>query len=248
MSRRSVLAGAVGLAAAGALARPYIANAQAKTAVGMGRIRASSRAEDAAFKKTVEDYEKASGNKIDLQRHAVHGAEPEDDLGADQRRRAGPDLPSTRPSYILPQNAWNDKLVDVSDVVEPYRVEAERERDAQLDLLQQRHEEAQLTTCARSSRAPRRSTIWGDLVEKAGFKMTDIPKTWDDVWKFFKPVQTELRKKGAQYRKIYGCGLQITTVGPNDGNNLFTHFMIANGGAGHRHPGRQAAHRRSEGP
>jgi multiple sugar transport system substrate-binding protein len=31
-------------------------------------------------------------------------------------------------------------------------------------------------------------------------------------------------------RKIYACGLQITTVGPNDGNNLFRHFLIANGG------------------
>ena len=31
-------------------------------------------------------------------------------------------------------------------------------------------------------------------------------------------------------RKIYACGLQITTVGPNDGNNVFTHFLIANGG------------------
>ena len=33
-------------------------------------------------------------------------------------------------------------------------------------------------------------------------------------------------------RKIYACGLQITTVGPNDGNNLFRHFLIANGGEG----------------
>jgi len=31
-------------------------------------------------------------------------------------------------------------------------------------------------------------------------------------------------------RKIFGCGLQITSVGPNDGNNLFAHYMIANGG------------------
>jgi multiple sugar transport system substrate-binding protein len=37
-----------------------------------------------------------------------------------------------------------------------------------------------------------------------------------------------LRKQGM--RKIYASGLQITTVGPNDGNNLFSHFMIANGG------------------
>ena len=33
-------------------------------------------------------------------------------------------------------------------------------------------------------------------------------------------------------RKLYACGLQITTVGPNDGNNVFTHFLIANGGEG----------------
>jgi multiple sugar transport system substrate-binding protein len=32
-------------------------------------------------------------------------------------------------------------------------------------------------------------------------------------------------------RKLYAMGMQITTVGPNDGNGLFTHFLIANGGA-----------------
>ena len=31
-------------------------------------------------------------------------------------------------------------------------------------------------------------------------------------------------------RKVYALGLQITTVGPNDGNGLFAHFLIANGG------------------
>jgi multiple sugar transport system substrate-binding protein len=70
--------------------------------------------------------------------------------------------------------------------------------------------------------------IWGDLVTKAGFKLSDAPKTWDAYWSFFKPMQKELRAKGM--RKMYALGLQITTVGPNDGNNLFAHFMIANGG------------------
>ena len=55
-----------------------------------------------------------------------------------------------------------------------------------------------------------------------------MAKTWDAFWDFFKPVQTELRAKGM--RKIYALGMQITTVGPNDGNGLFTHFLIANGG------------------
>ena len=47
---------------------------------------------------------------------------------------------------------------------------------------------------------------------------------------YLKQAQKPLRAKGM--RKIYACGLQITTVGPNDGNNLFVHFLIANGGEG----------------
>ena len=70
--------------------------------------------------------------------------------------------------------------------------------------------------------------IWGDLVTKAGFKLSDAPNTWDAFWNFFKPVQKELRAKGM--RKIYAMGMQITTVGPNDGNGLFAYFMVANGG------------------
>ena len=41
-------------------------------------------------------------------------------------------------------------------------------------------------------------------------------------------MQKELRAKGM--RKMYAMGMQITTVGPNDGNGLFSYFMVANGG------------------
>jgi multiple sugar transport system substrate-binding protein len=67
-------------------------------------------------------------------------------------------------------------------------------------------------------------------VEKAGMKMSDVPAKWDDTWNFFKQTQKPLRAKGM--RKVYALGMQVTTVGPNDGNNVFTHFLIANGGEG----------------
>ena len=63
-TRRSVLQSAVGFAAAGSLARPYIANAAAKTAI-VWWTQGFAHEEDIAFKKIVEDYEKASGNTID---------------------------------------------------------------------------------------------------------------------------------------------------------------------------------------
>src|ERR671931_1377997 len=65
LTRRSVLRSSVGLVAAGTLARPYIANAQAKTAE-VWWPQGFVQDEDVAIKKAVADYEKASGNKIDL--------------------------------------------------------------------------------------------------------------------------------------------------------------------------------------
>src|SRR5205085_4077266 len=63
---RSVIRSTVGFAAAGALARPYIANAAATTAE-MWWAQGFAKEEDSSLKAMVAEYEKASGNKIDLQ-------------------------------------------------------------------------------------------------------------------------------------------------------------------------------------
>ena len=65
LSRRSVLRSSLALAAAGTLARPYVANAAATTAE-VWWVQGFVPEEDVSFKKIVADYEKASGNKIDL--------------------------------------------------------------------------------------------------------------------------------------------------------------------------------------
>jgi multiple sugar transport system substrate-binding protein len=224
IKRRSVIRGSIGMAA-GALARPYLAKAQAKSAV-VWQNQGFVRQEDEAFVKTVRDYEKASGNKIELSVMPFMALAQK----AVSALTSGdvPDLIfQDAPSYILPQNAWDDKLIDVSDVVEPYKA---------------RLTESALLNSTFYNRATKKRGFylvpikqgatpihyWNVLVEKAGFKASDMPNTWNEMWEFFKPVQTELRKQGM--RKMYACGLQVTTVGPNDGNNLFSHFMIANGG------------------
>src|SRR3979411_1987525 len=65
LTRRSVIRSSAALAAAGTLARPYLANAAATTAE-VWWAQGFVQEEDVAFKKVVADYEKASGNKIDL--------------------------------------------------------------------------------------------------------------------------------------------------------------------------------------
>jgi len=227
MSRRKVLVNSVGLAAAGALARPYIANAQAKTAVcwlNQGFI----PQEDEAMRKVCEDYMKASGNTLDYsimpfmaQNQKTISALTSGDV---------PDLVfMDAPQSILPQNAWDDKIVDVSDVVAPYESQLADSAKLCSTFYNKATKKRNYYLCPIKQGATP-FHIWGDLVEKAGMKTSDVPKKWDDIWNFLKQTQAPLRAKGM--RKIYALGLQITTVGPNDGNNLFAHFLIANGGEG----------------
>src|ERR1700757_550124 len=65
LTRRSVLRSSAGLAAAGALGRPYIANSAATTAE-VWWVQGFAKEEDSSLKKMVADYEMTSGNKIDL--------------------------------------------------------------------------------------------------------------------------------------------------------------------------------------
>ena len=69
--------------------------------------------------------------------------------------------------------------------------------------------------------------IWRPLVEKAGYTLEDLPKTWDAFYDFFKEVQKKLRAQGM--RHVYAMGFQLNTTG-NDSNSLFNSFLIANGG------------------
>src|SRR5207245_9053325 len=64
--------------------------------------------------------------------------------------------------------------------------------------------------------------IWKSLVEKAGMKIEDLPKTWDAYFDFFKKVQDNLRKQGE--RKVYGLVFQVTASGV-DHYHLFMDFL-----------------------
>ena len=226
LSRRTVICGSLGLGAAGTLARPFVANAAATT-VPVWWSQGFVPEEDAAFRAMVAEYQKQSGNTIDyslipfapLMQKIISGLTSGD----------VPDVIShdAQSQIVIPPNAWKDKLVDLSDIVEP--------------LKSQLHPTAYLgsrfyngvTKTRGVYQAPYKTTtapfhVWNSLVEKAGLKLADAPKTWDAFWDYFKPVQTKLRGQGM--RGVYSLGLQATTAGPADGNILFEYFLAAYGG------------------
>jgi len=211
------------LAAAGTLARPYIANAAATTA-DVWWTQGFIPEEDESIKKIVADYEKASGDTIELS--IMPFAPQRQKIVSAVTSGVVPDLFWNNPGEIIALHAWDDKLVDVSDVVE-----TQKEEFTETALLN--------VNCYNNVEKKRSfygvpltmdvlpNHIWQPLVEKAGYKIEDIPKTWDAFYDFFKEVQKKLRTQGV--RNVYGLGLNVTTNG-GDPNNVFNYFLIAYGG------------------
>src|SRR6201993_2585394 len=223
LNRRSMLCSSLVLAATGVCGRPYIANAAATTAT-VWWTQGSAEEEDISFKKIVADYEKASGNTID---YSIFPYAPmRQKIVSAVTSGVVPDVFQNTPAEIIALYAWQDKLVDVSDIVETQREEYT--------------ETALLTAHCYNNVEKKRSYygvpytvgasmnhIWRPLVEKAGYSMEDLPKTWDAYYDFFKDVQKKLRTQGM--RHVYAIGFQLNTTG-NDSNARFNDFIIAYGG------------------
>ena len=223
LTRRSVLRRSVGLAAAGAVARPYIADAAATTATAWW-VQGFIPEEDAAFRAMVADYQKASGNQIEYS-IVPFAAMRQKEIAA-VTTGVVPDILNVGDFYFAVLSAWKDRLVDVTDVIGTQKAQfsptALRTVSAFNNVTKKR---SYYMIPHRAGVVP--FHIWRSLVEKAGYKTADIPKTWDAFLDFFKPVQTKLRAQGM--RNIYAYGYQLTANGVDPGA-LFAHFLIAYGG------------------
>jgi maltose-binding protein MalE len=189
-------------------------------------VQGFAQEEDVAFKKLLADYQKASGNKI------------EDSIipFAPMRQKAVsaitsgvvPDVMELADFSFLPLNAWADKLVDVSDIVEPLKsqyIDTALRATYYYTYNNVTKKRAYYAVPMKAAGIP--FHIWQSLVEKAGFKISDIPNTWDAFLDFFMPVQDKLRAQGM--RNIYAYGYQLTANGV-DPAITFQGFLMAYGG------------------
>ncbi len=225
LTRRSMLRSSAALAAAGTLAHPFIANAAATTAT-MWWVQGFAEEEDISFKKIVADYQKASGNTID---YTITPYAPlRQKIVAAIQTGVVPDIFTNNPGEIMALYAWDDKLLDVTDVVETQKSQYS-ETALQTAYCYNRVDKRRSYYGAPYTLAARPNHVWRHLVEKAGYSMEDLPRTWDAYYDFFKDVQKKLRGQGM--RHVYGLGFQLNTTG-NDCNLLFDYFMIAYGGQG----------------
>ena len=214
----------LGLAAAGRPGIGLISQTPRPRPSRCGLPRALFPRKTSAFRAMAADYEKASGNKVD---HSLipYAALRQKAISA-ITSGAVPDMIEVADFALAPIQSWDDKLLDVNDVVEP---EKGQFMPTALPCCyfynNVTKKRAYYVVPVRIAAVP--FHIWKSLVEQGGSKISDLPKTWDAFIDFFKPVQKGLRAAGK--RNVYGLGYQLTTNGV-DPINTFNAWMIAYGG------------------
>src|SRR5260370_34791640 len=180
LGRRLVLRGSVGLAAAGTFASPYIARAQAKTASVLW-VQGFVKEEDEAFKNLVAAYEKASGNKIEFSLIPFGPAMQKIVAGLTSGDTPDIMMHDIAEQAVVPQNAWNDKLVELGDIVDTQKAHYHP------TVLLASEYYNNVTKQRRVYYVPVNTAVlpfqlWGSMVEQAGYKVSDAHTPWDAVW------------------------------------------------------------------
>ncbi len=178
--------------------------------------------EDEALQQLVSNWEKQTGNKAKLSFYST------DELSQKVERelRSG-DLPDLIAMFkseksLTARLAWEGKLADVSDVIEPV-LNLYPEAVLKTVNFYNKVEQKRSYYALPIHQASIHVYYWRDLLEKVG-RGDDIPKDWDAFWKFWKQIQDELRAK--QKFDIYGLGLPLS-IAAGDTYQTFEQILEA---------------------
>ncbi|HUZ62335.1 MAG TPA: extracellular solute-binding protein, partial [Acetobacteraceae bacterium] len=226
MSSRSWrhIAASLCLLGAGWLAQPSPAQAAGKKLVVWWN-QGFYPAEDQAMRKTVAAWEKKTGNKVELTFY--NGSDLPTKIISAMTTGDVPDIcyVDNGDFLITPQAAWKNKLVDVSSVV--HTVSKYYSKTALISVhLYDNVTHTRSYFAVPIKQQALHNSVWRPLIEKAGYHVKDIPKTWNAYWKFFETVQTKLRAKGM---RIYGLGFSMATK-DSDSTYLINQMILAYGG------------------
>ncbi|MEM1168315.1 MAG: ABC transporter substrate-binding protein, partial [Cyanobacteria bacterium P01_H01_bin.35] len=179
--------------------------------------------QEEALKKIVAEWEDKTDNKVkllffsedDILQAAIDGLET----------GKPPDLLfSERAEYtLIPQWAWEGKLVDVSDVIKPVK-NLYSDTALKSAYLYNNIESKFSNYSVPIMQQGLHLHYWYDLICEANLG-EEIPKNWDEFWQFWQNAQKNLRQQGQT--NIYGLGLPMSIDG-TDTSIVFEQILKAN--------------------
>lgn len=178
--------------------------------------------EDEALQQIVSTWEKQSGNKVKLSFYSTD--ELSQKVERELRKGDLPDLIAMFKSEksLTARLAWEGKLADVSDVIEPIKSLYSENVLKTVNFYNQSAQKRSYYALP-IHQATIHVYYWRDLLEKVGHSNKDIPTDWDGFWKYWQQRQNELKAKNID---IYGLGLPLS-VAPGDTYQTFEQLLEA---------------------
>jgi multiple sugar transport system substrate-binding protein len=179
--------------------------------------------EDEAVKELVNNWELKTGHQIELSFYTT--SELLEKIERASQMPEPPDLvlSQTGNLTLYPALAWQGKLADVSDVIEPvkslYDVYALKSSS-----YYNRIEGKRSYYGIPIYQATIHIFYWQKLLASVGYSSSDIPQDWSGFWQFWQKVQQDL--KNQQQKNIYGLGFPLS-IGSTDTYLFFEHILEA---------------------
>jgi len=210
-------------AIAGAVLLPAIpASAQEKITVWW--TKGFYKSEDDALYDAIKKYEAKSGVKVDLSQYAPQDIIPKSVSALDAGTPPDVAYGDVYDFQVAGKWAFDGKLADISDVIEPMQSQF-APNTVETTYLYNDKTKKKAYYAFPLKQQTMHIQYWIDMLDQAGFKETDIPKTWKEYWSFWcDKVQPASRKATGQ--RIYGIG-QPLGVDSSDSFYSFLTFMDA---------------------
>ena len=179
--------------------------------------------EDEALKKLIKNWEQKTGNKVQINFYTLDKRSEKP-----QRFLQGGVVPDIFMSFkaestLNPSLAWQGKLVDVTDIIEPVK-ETYDHGALETAYYYNNVDKKSSYYAVPIHRAALHIYYWKDLLEKTGRTEADIPQDWNAFWQFWLDVGEDLRTKYQQ--DIYPIGLPMS-VEAGDTYQAFEHILEA---------------------
>ena len=179
--------------------------------------------EDEALKKLVQGWEQQTGSKVEINFYTLDKRSEKP-----QRQLQGGLVPDIFMSFkaestLNPKLAWDGKLVDLTEVIEPVKKIYEPGALATAYYYDNTKQKSSYYAIP-IHRAALHLYYWKDLVEKTGRTSADIPQDWDGFWQFWLDVAADLKTQHQE--PIFPIGLPMS-VEAGDTYQAFEHVLEA---------------------
>ena len=182
------------------------------------------KSEDDALFEAIRKFEAKTGVKVDLSQYAVQDMIPKTVSALDAGTPPDVAYADVYDFQVAGKWAFDGKLEDISGIIEPMKARF-TPNTVETTFLYNDKTKKKAYYAFPLKQQTMHIQYWADLLQNAGYKDSDIPKTWKEYWAFWcDKAQVDLRKKTG--KRDYGIGMPMG-VDSSDSFYSFLTFMDA---------------------